>query len=77
MSNIFEGGRLCIRLKELQKERGISQFMLAMDLELNQSISQYETCKREADDTAFICLTDYFRVFIDFMRGKNRLSRDE
>ena len=38
------------RLKELRKERNLSQLKLAMDLDMNQnSISRYETMEREAD----------------------------
>ena len=33
-----------MRLKELRKEKGISQLKLAMDLDMNQnSVSRYET----------------------------------
>lgn len=39
-----------MRLKELGNNKGISRFRLAMDLNMNQnSISRYESGKREAD----------------------------
>jgi len=60
-----------MRLRELRKERGISQLKLAMDLELNQnSISRYETGEREADYATLIRLADCFRVSIDYLPGR-------
>ena len=57
-----------MRLKELRKERGISQLKLAMDLGLNQnSISRYETGSREADYDTLIRLANYFHVSIDYL----------
>ena len=45
-----------MRLKELRKERRLSQLRLAMELGMNQnSISRYETGEREAD-YATLCL---------------------
>ena len=39
-----------MRLKELRKEKGISQLKLAIDLSTNQNtISRYETGERECD----------------------------
>ena len=57
-----------IRLKELRKERHISQFKLAMDLGMNQnSISRYETGEHEADYKTLIAIADYFDVSIDYL----------
>ncbi len=57
-----------MRLRELRKERGISQLKLAMDLCMNQnSISRYETGEREADYKTLIQLADYFQVSIDYL----------
>ncbi len=57
-----------IRLKELRKERHISQLKLAMDLGMNQnSISRYETGEHEADYKTLIALADYFDVSIDYL----------
>ena len=57
-----------MRLRELRKQRGISQLKLAMDLNLNQnSISRYETGEREADYRTLIALADYFRVSLDYL----------
>lgn len=57
-----------MRLKQLRKQRGISQLKLAMDLNMNQnSISRYETGEREADYATLIRFADYFNVSIDYL----------
>ena len=57
-----------MRLKELRRQRGISQLKLAMDLGMNQnSISRYESGAREADYQTLILLADYFCVSIDYL----------
>ena len=57
-----------MRLRELRKQRGISQLKLAMDLNMNQnSISRYETGEREADYQTLIALADYFHVSLDYL----------
>lgn len=57
-----------MRLKQLRKERNISQLKLALDLNMNQnSISRYETGEREADYRTLIMLADYFDVSIDYL----------
>lgn len=64
-----------MRLKELRKEKGISQLKLALDLSTNQNtISRYETGEREADYNMLIKLADYFNVSIDYLleRTDNR-----
>ena len=57
-----------MRLKEIRKNRGITQLKLAMDLNISQnSISRYETGEREADYTTLIRLADYFNVSLDYL----------
>ncbi len=57
-----------MRLKELRKQRHISQLKLSVDLCLNQnSISRYETGEREADYATLIAIADYFDVSIDYL----------
>lgn len=57
-----------MRLKELRKQRGISQLKLAMDLSLNQnSVSRYETGEREAGYALLIRFADYFDVSVDYL----------
>lgn len=60
-----------MRLKELRKEKNISQLKLAMDLSMNQNtISRYETGEREADYKTLIKIADYFNVSIDYLLGR-------
>ena len=60
-----------MRLKELRKQRGISQLKLALDLSMSQnSISRYETGSRQADYKTLIAFADYFNVSIDFLLGR-------
>ena len=57
-----------MKLRELRKERNISQLKLALDLNMNQnSISRYETGEREADYRTLIAFADYFDVSIDYL----------
>lgn len=57
-----------MRLKELRKQRNISQLKLAMDLHVNQNaISRYETGEREADYATLIRIADYFHVSVDYL----------
>lgn len=57
-----------MRLKQLRKARGVSQLKLSIDLEMSQnSISRYETGKRQADYETLIKFADYFNVSLDYL----------
>ena len=59
------------RLKELRKEKNISQLKLSFELHLNQnSISRYETGEREADYETLKKIADYFNVSLDYLLGR-------
>lgn len=59
------------RLRELRKEKGITQLKLAMDLGMNQnSISRYETEDHQADYKTLIAFADYFGVTLDYLLGR-------
>ncbi len=59
------------RLKQLRKERGISQLKLALELNMNQnSISRYETGEREADYETLVKFADFFDVSLDYLLGR-------
>lgn len=59
------------RLKELRKQRNISQLKLAIDLNMNQNtISRYENMERQADYETLIRFADYFRVSLDYLLGR-------
>lgn len=63
---------MIFRLKQLRKERNISQLKLALDLNMNQnSISRYENLEREADYETLIKFADYFNVSLDFLLGRS------
>ena len=60
------------RLKELRKERRISQLKLALDLNMSQnSISRYENLEREASYEILIKFADYFGVTLDYLLGRS------
>ena len=59
------------RLKQIRKERKISQLRLAIDLNMNQNtISRYENREREADYETLIRFADYFEVSLDYLLGR-------
>ena len=59
------------RLKQIRKERKISQLKLALDLHMNQNtISRYENLEREADYETLIKFADYFGVSLDYLLGR-------
>ena len=56
------------RLRELRKERGLSQQKVALDLHLNQnSISRYETGKRDLGQETLIRFANYYDVSVDYI----------
>lgn len=56
------------RLKQLRKEKGITQLKMAMDLNMNQNtISRYENGSHQADYETLKKLADYFDVSIDYI----------
>ena len=60
-----------MRLKEIRKQRNISQLRLAMDLHMSQNtISRYETGERQPGLAELILLADYFHVSIDYLVGR-------
>ena len=62
---------MIFRLKELRKERKISQLKLALDLNMNQNtISRYENMEREADYETLVRFADYFGVSVDYLLGR-------
>ena len=62
---------MAFRLKELRKERKISQLKLALDLDMNQNtISRYENMERQADYATLVRFADYFNVSLDYLLGR-------
>ena len=66
-----EGITMNFRLKQLRKERKLSQLQLAFDLNMNQNtISRYENLERQADYDTLIRFADYFGVSVDYLLGR-------
>lgn len=62
---------MVFRLKQLRKEKKLSQLRLAIDLDMNQNtISRYENMEREADYITLIRFADYFNVSLDYLLGR-------
>ncbi len=60
------------RLKELRKNKHISQLKLAMELGISQnSISRFETGERKPDYDTLIQIADYFDVSLDYLVGRS------
>ena len=59
------------RLKDLRKQRKITQLKLALDLNMNQNtISRYENLERQADYETLIIFANYFNVSLDYLLGR-------
>ena len=57
-----------MRLREIRKERNITQLKMAIDLNMNQNtISRYENGEREAGYNELIMIADYFNVSLDYL----------
>ena len=67
---VFEK-RMVFRLKELRKEKGLSQLAMAIRLNMNQNnISRYENMEREADYKTLVTFADFFDVSVDYLLGR-------
>lgn len=59
------------RLLDLQKEKGISQAMLAKRLEVSYSVVCYwETNRSEPTAPNLVKIADYFDVSVDYLLGR-------
>lgn len=57
-----------MRLRELREARGMTQLYLANMLNMSQNtISRYESHKREAGYRELIAIADFFHVSIDYL----------
>jgi transcriptional regulator with XRE-family HTH domain len=62
---------IVFRLKQLRKEKHITQIRLAIELGTNQNaISRYENETHEADYQTLIAIADYFNVSVDYLLGR-------
>lgn len=61
-----------LRLKELRKEKDITQEELAKQIQVSPStIGMYETGRREPDFETLQKFADYFRVSTDYILGRD------
>lgn len=64
------------RLRQLRKEKNISQTELAKDLNITcQALSQYELKKRMPDTKMIMKLADYFNVSLDYFFGRTDMRK--
>lgn len=60
-----------MRIKELRRQRNITQLKMAMDLHTSQNtISRYERGERQPSADELIKIADYFGVSVDFLLGR-------
>lgn len=60
--------KLHLRIKELRRERGITQAQLAQDLNLKQNTySQYENGRRNIPIDLLVKLAEYYDVSIEYL----------
>ncbi|MEL7567533.1 MAG: S24 family peptidase [Dehalobacterium sp.] len=66
------------RLKNLRKEKKISQLTLSRDLKLGRStITQYETGSRTPDYQTLLKIAQYFSVSVDYLLGNTPLIAED
>ena len=60
---------ICLKgLKQIRKERKLTQLKVAMDLNISrEALSHYENNKREPGIELLIKMSEYFNVSIDFL----------
>lgn len=57
-----------MRIRELRKQRNITQLKMAMDLHTTQNaISRYESGEREPGIGELVKIADYFGVSVDYL----------
>ena len=62
------------RLRELRKEKGISQQKLALEILYSQSVvCDWENNKIEPTATAIMKVADYFDVSADYLLGRKEI----
>ncbi|HEF1899108.1 helix-turn-helix domain-containing protein [Bacillus cereus group sp. MYBK108-2] len=59
-------------IRDLRKQKGITQKELAKSLQLSEStIGMYERNERQPDYNTLIRIADYFKVSTDFLLGRD------
>lgn len=66
-----------LKIKELRKERGLTQTEFAEIMNLNPvTVNRYENNKRFPDISTLISIADYFDVPLDFLVGRSWPASD-
>lgn len=66
------------RLRELRKEKGLTQVELAKILNVSdRSVGFYETGERDPDTDTLKKLADYFDVAIDYLLGRSDIRNQK
>ena len=62
---------LAERLRELRKEKGLSQIQVAIYCDITEKTYQnYELCTREPKLDILIRIADFYKVSIDYLVGR-------
>ena len=65
-----------IGLKEIRKQRNLTQQKVALDLAISrEALSYYENGRRSPDVDMLVKLADYFNVTVDFLIFGSEKSR--
>lgn len=65
-----------IGLKEIRKQRNVTQQKVALDLAISrEALSYYENGRRSPDVDMLVKLADYFNVTVDFLIFGSENSR--
>lgn len=65
------------RIKELRKQKKVSQIELAKAVHVNQSaVSQWETGRTTPDKDCLLLLADFFHVSVDYLLGKDSMQSE-
>ena len=68
----------CIRLKELRKEKGVTQKDFSKFFKIaSGTIAMWEVGKREPDFETVKKIADYFKVSIDYLLGRSDIRNPE
>ncbi len=66
------------RLKELRKERNMTQIEFAKEFNISSgTIAMWETGKRTPDNEMMIKIANYFNVSLDYLMGNSNTANTE
>lgn len=72
------GASFSFKLKELRKEKHMTQKEMAKILNVSRScVANYESDRRQPDQESLIFIADYFHVSIDYLMGRTPEQKKE